>query len=97
MFDAGEIAAEDLVALPFADMLVYEILEGDAEILMTIVFNWARVDVKRDRLVVFFDEHDKVLYYGFTRQRAEPAAITEEQQRTEREQDPVIQRMRKRR
>ena len=58
MFDAGEIAAEDLVALPFNDMLAFEILEGDAKILMTIVFNWARVDVKRDRLVVFFDERD---------------------------------------
>ena len=28
MFDAGEVVAEDLVALPFADVLVYEIIEG---------------------------------------------------------------------
>jgi hypothetical protein len=94
MFDAGEIAAEDLVALPFNDMLAFEILEGDAKILMTIVFNWARVDVKRDRLVVFFDEHDRVLYYGVTRQRvAEPAAVeaADQERRTD---DPVIQRMR---
>jgi hypothetical protein len=27
------------------------------------------VRIKRDRLVVFFDEHDRVLYYGITRQR----------------------------
>ena len=71
MFDAGEIAAEDLVALPFSDMLVYEIIDGNTRILMTIVFNWARVDLLRDRLVVFFDENDVVLYYGITRQRGD--------------------------
>ena len=94
MFDAGEIAAEDLVALPFADMLVYEILEGDARVLMTIVFNWARVDVKRDRMVIFFDEHDVVLYYGITRQRLQPGVTAEDRAN---DVDPVIQRMRKRR
>jgi hypothetical protein len=91
MFDAGEIAAEDLVALPFADMLVYEILEGDAKILMTVVFNWARVDIKRDRMVVFFDEHDVVLYYGMTRQRELLPAPAPDRLR---EGDPVIQRFR---
>jgi hypothetical protein len=94
MFDAGEIAAEDLVALPFADMLVYEILEGDARVVMTIVFNWARVDVKRDRMVIFFDEHDVVLYYGITRQRLQPGVTAEDRAN---DVDPVIQRMRKQR
>jgi hypothetical protein len=69
LFDVGEIAAEDLLALPFSDMLVYEIADGQARILFTFVFNWADVRIKRDRLVVFFDEHDRVLYYGITRQR----------------------------
>jgi hypothetical protein len=97
MFDAGEIAAEDLVALPFNDMLAFEILEGDAKILMTIVFNWARVDVKRDRLVVFFDEHDRVLYYGVTRQRGAEPTTAEAAESERRREDPVIQRMRRRR
>ena len=69
LFDAGEIAAEDLVALPFSDLLIYEITDGRARILFTFLFNWAEVKLKRDRLVVFFDEHDVVLYYGVTRQR----------------------------
>jgi hypothetical protein len=97
MFDAGEIAAEDLVALPFSDMLVYEILEGDAKIVMTILFNWSRVDVKRDRLVVFFDEHDRVLYYGVTRQRGEDPTTAQAAEENRRSQDPVIQRMREKR
>ena len=33
-----------------------------------------RVDLERDRLVVFFDENDVVLYYGITRQREDPEA-----------------------
>ncbi len=94
MFDAGEIAAEDLVALPFSDMLAFEILEGDARIMMTIVFNWARVDVKRDRLVVFFDEHDRVLYYGVTRQRGKEPEAVETAEQSRRKEDPVIQRLR---
>ena len=67
--DAGEIAAEDLAALPFADLLVFEILEGEGRALITILFNYVQITAERDRLVVFFDENDVVLYYGFTRQR----------------------------
>jgi hypothetical protein len=93
MFDAGEIAAEDLVALPFNDMMAFEILEGDAKILMTILFNWAEVHVKRDRLVVFFDEHDRVLYYGVTRQRVDDPAAEDAAELERRNGDPVIQRM----
>jgi hypothetical protein len=69
MFDAGEIAAEDLVALPFADFLVYEITDGNGRFIITILFNWGEVKLKRDRLTIFFDENDVVLYYGVTRQR----------------------------
>jgi hypothetical protein len=78
LFDVGEIAAEDLVALPFSDLLVYEITDGRARILFTFVFNWAEVKLKRDRLMVFFDENDVVLYYGITRQRTEESADEED-------------------
>jgi nucleoid-associated protein YgaU len=54
-------------------MLVYQIVDGNTRIMMTILFNWARVDLLRDRLVIFFDERDVVLYYGITRQRAAAA------------------------
>lgn len=72
LLDAGEIAAEDLVALPFADYLVYEITDGQGRAMVTLIFNWIRVDLKRDRLMVFFDEDDRVLYFGLTRQRSAP-------------------------
>lgn len=68
----GALAAEDVVALPYADLLVFEILEGKGRALLLILFNYLQITAERDRLVVFFDEDDTVLYYGFTRQRAKP-------------------------
>jgi hypothetical protein len=70
--DLGEYAYEDLAALPFSDMLVYEIYDGQWRGLITILFNWSEFRIVRDRLVVFFDENDVVLYYGVTRQREHP-------------------------
>jgi len=68
----GALAAEDVVALPYADLLVFEILEGEGRALLLILFNYLQITAERDRLVVFFDDDDTVLYYGFTRQRADP-------------------------
>ena len=73
----GEIAAEDIVALPYADLLVYEILEGEGRALLLLLFNYLQIDAERDRLVVFFDEDDVVLYYGFSRQRGVSGAMEE--------------------
>jgi hypothetical protein len=68
--DVGEIAAEDLVALPYSDILVYEIIDARVRGVVTfILLNWVNAHVLRDRLVVFFDQNDVVLYYGITRQR----------------------------
>ena len=67
--DVGDIAAEDLVALPFARHLVYEIIDETRDTDHAPVQLRLRVDLERDRLVVFFDENNVVLYYGLTRQR----------------------------
>jgi hypothetical protein len=92
LIDVGEIAAEDLVALPFSDYLVYEITDGQGRALILLLFNWIRVDLKRDRLMVFFDENDVVLYFGITRQRGddsgdEPATEADEQLQDEEFED----------
>lgn len=89
MFDAGEIAAEDLVALPFSDFLVYEITDGNARIVFTFLFNWAEVKLKRDRLTVFFDDNDVVLYYGLTRQREFEGDEAEDESDEAREADDM--------
>jgi hypothetical protein len=96
LFDVGEIAAEDLLALPFSDMLVYEIADVNAKVLITVVLNWVRADMLRDRLVIYFDDNDVVLYYGVTRQRGEPPWYAPEHVSKEpaKKRDPVSERSR---
>jgi hypothetical protein len=94
LFDIGEIAAEDLVALPFSDLLVYEIDDVNAHVLITVLFNWVRADMLRDRLVIYFDENDVVLYYGITRQRDELPWYAPSHR--SKELDPMIKQQRER-
>ena len=94
LFDIGEIAAEDLVALPFSDLLVYEIDDVNAHVLITVLFNWVRADMLRDRLVIYFDENDVVLYYGITRQRGELPWYAPSHR--SKELDPMIKQQRER-
>ena len=97
VFDAGEISSRDLVALPFSDLLVYEIDDVNAHVLITVIFNWVRADMLRDRLVIFFDSHDVVLYYGITRQRGAPPFFAADHRAKKTDNlDPVIKQQRSR-
>jgi hypothetical protein len=65
VFADGIAAPEDVLALPYSDVLVYEESHGRVKGLLLILYNWLDVHVVHDRLVVFFDEQDRVLYYGY--------------------------------
>ena len=52
-------------ALPYADVLVFELTRGRAKGVFLLLFNYFDVRVANDRLVVFFDDEDRVLYYGY--------------------------------
>lgn len=65
MLDDGVVLPEDVLAFPYADVLVYETTHGRAKGLLLFLFNWFDIHVTSDRLVVFFDDQDRVLYYGF--------------------------------
>jgi hypothetical protein len=54
-----------VVDVPFADVLVYRMTRGRLKGLVLLLYNQFRVDVASDTLVVFFDESDRVLYYGW--------------------------------
>jgi hypothetical protein len=54
-----------VVDLPFADVLVYRLSKGRFSGLITIVWNRFDFHVGNDTLVVFFDDKDRVSYYGF--------------------------------
>lgn len=65
VLDDGVVLPEDVLALPYADVLVFETTRGRVKGVLTILFNWFDVKVASDRLVIFFDDEDRVLYYGF--------------------------------
>jgi hypothetical protein len=65
VLDDGVVLPEDVLALPYADVLVFETTHGRVKGLLLFFFNWFDIHVASDRLVVFFDDHDRVLYYGF--------------------------------
>ena len=65
IFAEGVAVPEDVLQLPYADILVFELTRGEMRGLLLLVFNWFEVRVANDRLVVFFDEQDRVLYYGY--------------------------------
>jgi hypothetical protein len=46
-------------------VLVFELTRGRARGVLLIFFNYFDVRVANDRLVVFFDDEDRVLYYGY--------------------------------
>ena len=56
---------EPLTNYPFANILSYQYNRGNARFIITILFNYLEWDVKSDHLVIFFDEDEKVKYYGF--------------------------------
>jgi hypothetical protein len=65
VLDGGELLPDDVLALPYADVLVFETTHGRVKGLILILFNWLDIRVTSDRLVVFFDDQDRVLYYGY--------------------------------
>jgi len=65
VFADGVMLPEDVLHLPYADVLVFELTRGRARGVLLILFNYFEVQVANDRLVVFFDDQDRVLYYGY--------------------------------
>jgi hypothetical protein len=65
IFADGVAAPEDVLVLPYADVLVFELTRGEVRGVLLVLFNWFEVHVANDRLIVFFDDEDRVLYYGY--------------------------------
>jgi hypothetical protein len=56
---------EPLTNYPFANILTYQYNRGNLRGIIAILFYFVEWDMKADRLVIFFDEDEKVKYYGF--------------------------------
>jgi len=53
-----------VVDLPYADVLVYRMTQGRLRAAVLILYNQIDLRVATDTLVFFFDDQDRVLYYG---------------------------------
>ena len=62
-----DVTAEPLMSYPFANILSYQYDRGNIRIFILVLFNYAEAKVKSDHLVIFFDENERVKYYGFRR------------------------------
>lgn len=64
--DATDLTPEDVVGLPFADIVVYRQTRGQLRAVIFLLFNYFQWTIASDTLVVYFDEEDRVLYYGYS-------------------------------
>jgi hypothetical protein len=67
LLEESEVLPEDVLEMPLADVLVFELTEVKLEGLVLLLFNRFDVRAASDRLVVFFDDQSRVVHYGFRR------------------------------
>lgn len=67
LFEAAEVKPEDVLSFPYADVLVFQLTRAKGRGLLLILFNYIEAHGASDRLVVFFDAQDRVMYYGYRR------------------------------
>jgi hypothetical protein len=65
LLEETEVLPEEVLDLPFADILVFELTKAKLRGLVLLVYNRFEVRAASDRLVIFFDEQDRVAHYGF--------------------------------
>lgn len=64
---SDEITPGSVAPYRFSDVLAYQFHEGRASALFLLLFNYVRLEVESDHLVIFFDENDVVRYFGVRR------------------------------
>ncbi len=59
------LGEEPLTNYPFANIATYQYNRGNVRVIVLLLFDFVEWNMKADRLVIFFDENEKVKYYGF--------------------------------
>jgi hypothetical protein len=67
LLEESEVLPEDVLEMPLADVLVFELTRVKLDGLFLLVYNRFDIRAASDRLVVFFDDEDRVVHYGFRR------------------------------
>jgi hypothetical protein len=60
-----DVAREPLTHYPFANILSYQYNRSNVRAVILLLFNFIDAKVKSDHLVIFLDDNEKVIYYGF--------------------------------
>ena len=60
-----ELMPGPVVDLPFADVLVYRLTQGELRGMILVLYNQFDIDIACDTLVVFFDGQDRVSQFGY--------------------------------
>lgn len=67
VLEQAEVLPEDVLQFPYADVLAFELAKSRRRWLFLLLFVYSDGRSARDRLVVFFDRNDRVMYYGYRR------------------------------
>jgi hypothetical protein len=68
VLQASDLLPAEAVRIPFSDVFTYRFTEARVRGILLLLWNRFDVRVVHDKLVIFFDEQDRVLYYGFRRE-----------------------------
>jgi len=60
-----DVTREPLTNYPFANVLSYQYNRSNVRAIILLLFNFIDAKVKSDHLVIFLDDKEKVIYYGF--------------------------------
>lgn len=67
LLEGAEVQPEDVLTFPYSDVLVFQLTRAKGRGLLLVLFNYVELRGASDRLVVFFDDQDRVMYYGYRR------------------------------
>jgi hypothetical protein len=68
VLQASDLLPAEAVRIPFADVFTYRFTEARVRGILLLLWNRFDVRIRNDKLVIFFDEEDRVLYYGYRRE-----------------------------
>jgi hypothetical protein len=68
VLQASDLLPAEAVRIPFADVFTYRFTEARVRGILLLLWNRFDVRIAQDKLVIFFDDEDRVLYYGFRRE-----------------------------
>jgi hypothetical protein len=64
--DATGLTPEDVIGIPFSDVLVFQAVEGRFSGAIFVLYNQFTWQIATDTLVVYFDDDDRVLHFGYS-------------------------------